>query len=151
MDALDDNKDIKLYRASADLLPEITKRLDTLLVGCLDAKEAPGHQIWVADSEIQKLISLVSNFPGGSRSCADRSISARSISGMASITRSSLARSCQTTGICLLEGTCRRSACRPISNTRPPFWFIAFIMWHMLHPQYTMQSPWCEDNYCIPK
>lgn len=33
-----------------------------MLVGCLDAKEAPGHQIWVADSEIQKLISLLDPF-----------------------------------------------------------------------------------------
>ncbi len=63
MDAPDDNRDIKLYRASADLLPEISRRLDELLTGISNAGNPPAHQPWIADSQTQKLISLVSNFP----------------------------------------------------------------------------------------
>jgi hypothetical protein len=54
MDAPDDNRDIKLYQASADLLPEISRRLDKLLT-------ADGRYL-VPVSERQKLISLVSKF-----------------------------------------------------------------------------------------
>ena len=84
MDASEDNKDSKLYRASPDLLAEISRRLDELIPS---GKKATSHQSWVVDSEIQKLIGLVSNSPAESSwSCADRSTSARPIPGMASVT-----------------------------------------------------------------
>jgi hypothetical protein len=62
MDAPDDNRDIKLYRASVDLLPEISQRLGGLLTGIFGSREPPDHQLWVSDSQVQKLVILVSNF-----------------------------------------------------------------------------------------
>jgi hypothetical protein len=62
MDAPEDNRDIKLYRASADLLPDISRRLDELLTNGADAGKSVDYPLWVADSQTQKLISLVSNF-----------------------------------------------------------------------------------------
>lgn len=67
MDAPEDNRDIKIYQASADLLPDISRRLDELLEGPSDARNAHDHQLWVADSQLGKLISLVSSSLGGSR------------------------------------------------------------------------------------
>jgi hypothetical protein len=61
MDAPDDNRDIKLYRASADLLPEIARRLSDLLTGISDCKKPPEDQLWIPDSQTQKVISLVRN------------------------------------------------------------------------------------------
>lgn len=63
MDAPDDNRDIKLYRASADLLPDITRQLDGLLTDISNAEKFGSQQLWVADSHIQNFILLVSNFP----------------------------------------------------------------------------------------
>ena len=65
MDAPEDNRDIKLFRASADLLPEIARRLGNLLTGLLETKEPLDHQLWVPDSQVLKLIHLVSNTSGG--------------------------------------------------------------------------------------
>jgi hypothetical protein len=62
MDAPEDNRDIKLYRASADLLPDISRRLDELLTNGSDTGKLVEYPLWVADSQTQKLISLVSNF-----------------------------------------------------------------------------------------
>jgi hypothetical protein len=62
MDAPEDNRDIKLYRASADLLPEIVRRLGDLLTDISDSRKPPEHQLWVSDSQTQKLISLVRKF-----------------------------------------------------------------------------------------
>jgi len=87
MDAPEDTKDIKLYRASADLLPDISRRLDELLDVTHPRKTvALNQQLWVADSQLYKLISLVRSSSTTSASCADRSISARSFSRMAAIT-----------------------------------------------------------------
>lgn len=61
MDAPDDNRDVKLYRASADLLPDILRRLNELLTTASDIEKSSDQQPWVPDSQIQKLISLVSN------------------------------------------------------------------------------------------
>jgi hypothetical protein len=63
MDAPDDNRDIKLYRASADLLPDITRRLDEFLMGKSDLRNPSDHQPWVADYQISKLTGPVSSFP----------------------------------------------------------------------------------------
>lgn len=62
MDAPDDNKDIKLYRASVDLLSEISQQLSDLLIAASDTKEPPEHQLWVPDSQVRQLVNLVSNF-----------------------------------------------------------------------------------------
>jgi hypothetical protein len=87
MDAPEDTKDIKLYRASADLLPDISRRLDKLLDETDPIKTVTfNQQLWVADSQLYKLISLVSSSSTTQGSCADRSISARSFSRMAAIT-----------------------------------------------------------------
>jgi hypothetical protein len=74
MDAPEDTKDIKLYRASADLLPDISRRFDELLQVTLDTRKivAPDQQLWVADSQLEKLISLVSSSSTTQGSCADR-------------------------------------------------------------------------------
>lgn len=85
MDAPDDNRDIKLYQASADLLPNISRRLDELLTGNPHLGMPSNEYLWVADSQIQKLISLVSNTLGDRRTCADRSASARPVPRMAPI------------------------------------------------------------------
>jgi hypothetical protein len=86
MDAPEDTKDVKLYRASADLLPDISRRLDEMLnVTHPRNVVALNQQLWVADSQLYKLISLVSTSSATSASCADCSISARSFSGMAAI------------------------------------------------------------------
>ena len=86
MDVPDDNRDIKLYRASADLLPDISRGLDELLEEATDATKPSDHSSWVADSRVEKLISLVSGHLATCGVCADQSISARSFSRMASIT-----------------------------------------------------------------
>jgi hypothetical protein len=74
MDAPEDTKDIKLYRASADLLPDISRRLDELLQVTLDTRKivAPDQQLWVADSQLENLVSLVSSSSTTQGSCADR-------------------------------------------------------------------------------
>lgn len=64
MDAPDDYKDVKLYRASSDLLAEITRRLGDLLTGLSDTKETSDHHPWVPDAQVQKLINLVSDTAG---------------------------------------------------------------------------------------
>lgn len=60
MDAPEDNRDVKLYRASADLLPDLIRRLDGILTRLSDSKQPYDQQVWVADSNIHRLISLVS-------------------------------------------------------------------------------------------
>ena len=60
MDVPDDNRDIKLYRASADLLPDIFRLLGELLDVASDATQSVHNQLLVADSRVQNLISLVS-------------------------------------------------------------------------------------------
>ena len=71
MDAPDDENDVKLHRASADLLSDISSRIDELLTATSMAEEPLDQPIWVPDSQIEKLNSLVSTFLGDSCCCAD--------------------------------------------------------------------------------
>ena len=60
MDSPDDVRDIKLYRASADLLPDILSVLAQLLIEVSNSKQPQHNQSWISESRVQKLIGLVS-------------------------------------------------------------------------------------------
>jgi hypothetical protein len=62
MDVKDDNKDVRLYRASGDLIPEIRTKLPKLVWS-----KSNGHsrvvRRWVLDAKVDELIYLVSDLP----------------------------------------------------------------------------------------
>ncbi|ERF72344.1 hypothetical protein EPUS_06100 [Endocarpon pusillum Z07020] len=62
MDAPDGNRDVKLYRASADLLLDISRRLNELLEDASDATKPSEHQLWISDSRVERIISLLDLF-----------------------------------------------------------------------------------------
>jgi hypothetical protein len=68
MDAQDDNADIRLYRASADLLPDIDTRIKELLAKNPHTKPSPGRRLRTTDTQTRKLICLVSHLLGDFRS-----------------------------------------------------------------------------------
>ena len=63
MDVADDNKDVRLYRASADLLPEIKAKLPLLVWHQGQGRselEAPRVRKWVIDAKTDEVIQRVS-------------------------------------------------------------------------------------------
>jgi hypothetical protein len=62
MDVKDDNKDVRLYRASGDLIPEIRTKLPKLVWS-----KSNGHskvvRRWILDAKVDELIYLVSDLP----------------------------------------------------------------------------------------
>lgn len=63
MDVKDDSKDVKLYRASGDLLPEIRAKLPQLV--WLKASDSSTKVVrrWILNSKVEELIYLVSEPP----------------------------------------------------------------------------------------
>jgi hypothetical protein len=61
MDAKDDNKDVKLYRASGDLIPEIRTKLLQLVWSKSNGHSAKVVRRWVLDAKVDELIYLVSD------------------------------------------------------------------------------------------
>ena len=61
MDAVDDNSDVKLYKASGDLLPELWTKLPLLVRS--PSSKAPSLRCrkWVLFSKTEELIRLVSD------------------------------------------------------------------------------------------
>ena len=66
MDATDNNSDIKLYKASGDLLPELQAKLPQLLYRTCrrhgDVPTSPQIRSWVFDSKTNEFISLLDRF-----------------------------------------------------------------------------------------
>jgi hypothetical protein len=61
MDVKDDNKDVRLYRASGDLLPEIHTKLPQLVWSKSSSSATKVVRRWVLNSKVEELIYLVSN------------------------------------------------------------------------------------------
>jgi hypothetical protein len=61
MDVKDDNKDVKLYRASGDLLPEIRTKLPQLVYSQSSDDSTKVVRRWVLHSKVEELIYLVSH------------------------------------------------------------------------------------------
>src|SRR5947207_14758633 len=93
MDVKDDNRDIRLYRASGDLIPEIRAKLPQLVWAKSSANSNKFIRRWVLDSKVEELIYLVSNPSSPLVSLANRLFSAYPIPRMASTPGSSSSRS----------------------------------------------------------
>ena len=89
MDVKDDNKDVRLYRASGDLIPEIRTKLPQLVWSKSNGHSEKVVRRWVLDAKVDELIYLVSDPPSLRATWADRSFAAQSIPRVASVTRSS--------------------------------------------------------------
>jgi hypothetical protein len=76
MDIKDDNQDIKLYRASGDLIPEICTKLPQLVWSKSTDSTTEAVRRWVLNSKVEELIYLVSEPPLPWAPQADRSCSA---------------------------------------------------------------------------
>jgi hypothetical protein len=61
MDVKDDNKDVRLYRASGDLLPEIRAKLPQLVWSKSSSNSKKVVRRWVLHSKVEELIYLVSD------------------------------------------------------------------------------------------
>jgi hypothetical protein len=92
MDVKDDNKDVKLYRASGDLLPEIRAKLPQLVWSNSSVSNPRVVRHWVLNSKVEEIIYLVSEPFSLRQPQADHSFSAQPISRMASATRPSSLR-----------------------------------------------------------
>ena len=71
MDATDYNEDVKLYRASGDLLPEIDTKLPLLLWPRLNGGLSLEIRRWIPDTKAQELINLVRNLAASVASSDD--------------------------------------------------------------------------------
>lgn len=60
MDAKDDNADIKLYRASRDLLPELCTKIPRLVWSRYHDASSRTYRSWVLFSKTEELVHLVS-------------------------------------------------------------------------------------------
>jgi hypothetical protein len=89
MDVKDDNKDVRLYRASGDLIPEIRTKLPQLVGSKANVHSEKVVRHWVLDAKVDELIYLVSDSPSLRTTWADRSFVAQPIPRVASATRSS--------------------------------------------------------------
>ena len=63
MDVKDDNKDVRLYRASGDLIPEISTKLPKLVWSESNGHSAKVVRRWILDAKADELIYLVSDLP----------------------------------------------------------------------------------------
>jgi hypothetical protein len=63
MDVKDDNKDVRLYRASGDLIPEIRTKLPKLVWSKSNGHSAKIVRHWILDAKVDELIYLVSDPP----------------------------------------------------------------------------------------
>jgi hypothetical protein len=86
MDVKDDNKDVRLYRASGDLIPEIRTKLPQLVWSKSNGHSEKVVRRWVLDAKVDEFIYLVSDPPS---LWADRFFAAQPIPRVASVTRSS--------------------------------------------------------------
>jgi hypothetical protein len=73
MDVKDDNKDVKLYRASGDLLPEIRAKLPQLVWSKASDNSTKVARRWILNSKVEEFIYLVSEPPFPRAPQADRS------------------------------------------------------------------------------
>ena len=89
MDVKDDDKDVRLYRASGDLIPEIRTKLPQLVWSKSNGHSEKVVRRWVLDAKVDELIYLVSDPPSLRVTWADRSFAAQPIPRVASATRSS--------------------------------------------------------------
>ena len=147
MDVKDDNKDVRLYRASGDLVPEILTKLPQLLRAEFGGQHDKVVRRWVLDSKVEELIYLVSEPRFLRTFSADRSSSAQPVSRMASATGSPSSRVDSAAGGLVSSLPPQLQGRVLVTSRMDSIWCFSDAPGRLQASLYPVQSSWSQGDH----